>query len=163
MRWSLLVVAFLFGCPAEGEIGLEEEDMAQAQDVGSDFGVVDSGVDADFDASDAEDLGPEYGGPCDPFAQDCEFGKCIPQAAGGGFCAPENVNLELGGACQTTTECIKGAFCADLRGEGPTCWEICQIDAIEAGAADTCSTGACVARVDTYEGLGLCASSTSGL
>ena len=163
MRWCLLVLVFLFGCPAEGEIALEEEDMGAPQDVGSDLEDGDLGSDADLDASDAEDLGPEYGGPCDPFVQDCEFGKCIPQAAGGGFCAPENVNLELGEACQTTTECIKGAFCADLRGEGPTCWEICQIDAIEGGAADTCSTGACVARVDTYEGLGLCASSTSGM
>lgn len=140
----------LAGCVASGSDSLPEADMDSP----------DVPIEVDLGA----DLPPtiEYGQSCDPFLQDCLNGKCVPNLDGESKCMAELTTRLPGEACETITQCMRGTYCADLGGIGPRCWVMCDFDAIENGAADTCSSGtACDARVTSIPQIGLCAGSAT--
>jgi len=150
MRWLWLML--LAGCVASGSDPDPEPD--------DDMDLPDAQVEIDLE----EDLPPpiEYGQPCDPFLQDCVHGKCVPNLDGASKCMAELTNRLPGEACETITQCMRGAYCADLGGMGPRCWMMCDFDGIEGGASDTCTSGtACQARVTSIPEIGLCAGSAT--
>lgn len=152
LRW--MAVILLTGCLAEGTqpVG-PTPDMTLPDMPEPDMEVPDMPEDVDLPDP------IEYGGPCDPFLQDCEHGKCVPDPRDGlSTCVAELTNKGLGESCSSISQCMSGTYCATLAGSNALCWEMCDITAVEAGAPDPCSTGtACVARITSIPGLGLCA------
>lgn len=140
-----LVWMGLVGCIAEGD--LPETDAGLViPDVGRpDVPVVsdDAGTDEDF----------VFGVACDALLQDCAQGKCVPTpSTGGATCLQLGEQRPAGAACDTITQCEKGAHCALLPDESVSiCRTLCDRSAPE----DTCpEPSACIATLSS--GLGLC-------
>lgn len=143
----LLMAIALTGCVAEGD--LPETDMGT---VTPDFGRPDLSTNNTSDAG--ADDGFEYGVACDPLAQDCEKGKCVPTpGTGTATCLQLGEQRAVGQACDSITQCVKGSHCALLPDETVS---VCRAMCDRSATTDTCAAPTtCAATLSS--GVGLCA------
>lgn len=101
------------------------------------------------------DLPFVFGVECDPLAQDCEQGKCVPNpSTAKSTCLQLGEQRAIAQECDSITQCIKGAHCASLPNETSSfCRQMCDHNATESCALGT----SCIATLPTHPEVGLCA------
>ena len=143
-RWFALFAVFV-GC-AEGEIPQVDGGLPDVQVSQPDM------------SQSNEDMGADafvFGVECDPIAQDCGQGKCVPNlSTGTSTCLQLGEQRDIAQECETITQCIKGAHCALLPNDSTSsCRQMCDPDGV-----DTCASGtSCLATLSSNPSIGLCA------
>ena len=149
MKWAFIFahMVVLAGCLAEGDLPETDAGVVQWPDTS----VPDVATTQDL----GFDTGFEFGRVCDALAQDCEQGKCVPNASTGqSTCLQLGTQLPAGSACETITECAKGTHCATLPDDGMSlCRQMCE----PLAEPDSCPTDfACIATLSSDSSVGLC-------
>ncbi len=142
----LLLLFAGIGC-AESDVPEDEVEMGfVTPDMGTpDFNT--SLPDGFLDSS-----GP-FGESCDPFAQDCAEGKCVPNPQGGSTCLPDLESRSEGAECENIAQCVPRTHCVATEGDPvPRCRAIC-----EPNAGSSCSGGLlCLATLQNNPDIGIC-------
>lgn len=88
---------------------------------------------------------------CDLFAQDCAAGMACYLGRARPGCYPEG-RVALGGGCEASSDCVKGAACAQDAEGRRTCRPLCGTSGTPACASGTCEA----AQAPAPAGVGVC-------